>query len=166
MTLDRPEARNGCTRHMADEIAAALLLADNDPGLRVVVLTGAGEDFCVGADLAAGKGQDKEFTTTVDDETAAQVRGGTYQEPAGVVTRVPYAMNKPVIAAVRGAAVGVEATMLLPADFRLAGTDTGFSFPFSRRGIVPEGASTWFLPRLGRHTSHRARVGAPHFSVR
>lgn len=57
-------------------------------------------------------------------------------------------MNKPVIAAVRGAAVGVGSTMLLPADYRLAAHGTKFGFPFTRRGIVPEGASAWFLPRL------------------
>ncbi|WP_405784970.1 enoyl-CoA hydratase-related protein [Streptomyces sp. NBC_01378] len=148
VTLNRPEARNGYTRHMAAEIASALHAADTDHGVRVVVLTGAGKDFCVGADLAAGGGKGQGFTQKVDDETAAQIEAGTYQEPAGVVTRVLYAMNKPVIAAVRGAAVGVGSTMLLPADYRLAAHGTKFGFPFTRRGIVPEGASAWFLPRL------------------
>jgi enoyl-CoA hydratase/carnithine racemase len=57
-------------------------------------------------------------------------------------------MNKPVIAAIRGAAVGAGSTIILPADFRLAATDARFGFVFSRRGLYPEGASTWFLPRL------------------
>ncbi|MFI1440541.1 enoyl-CoA hydratase-related protein [Streptomyces fructofermentans] len=148
VTLNRPEARNGYTVTMADEIAAALRAADEDEGIRVVVLTGAGKDFCVGADLSAGAGKGRGFSAPADEETAARVEAGTYQEPAGVVTRVLYGMNKPVIAAVRGAAVGVGSTMLLPADYRLAATDSRFGFPFSRRGIVPEGASAWFLPRL------------------
>ncbi|MGW4029472.1 enoyl-CoA hydratase-related protein [Streptomyces sp. NPDC004838] len=148
VTLNRPEARNGYTRLMADELASALRAADADHAVRVVVLTGAGKDFCVGADLSGGGGTDRGFTRTVDDDTAARIEAGTYQEPAGVVTRVLYAMNKPVIAAVLGAAVGVGSTMLLPADFRLAAHDAKFGFPFTRRGIVPEGASAWFLPRL------------------
>ncbi|WP_372345712.1 enoyl-CoA hydratase-related protein [Streptomyces sp. KL116D] len=148
ITLDRPAARNGYTRQMADELAAALRTADADHAVRVVVLTGAGKDFCVGADLSAGSGKGEGFTQEVDDETARQIEEGTYQEPAGLVTRVLYAMDKPVIAAVRGAAVGVGSTMLLPADYRLAAHGTKFGFPFTRRGIVPEGASAWFLPRL------------------
>ncbi|MEU5979942.1 enoyl-CoA hydratase-related protein [Streptomyces sp. NPDC047315] len=148
VTLNLPEARNGYTRRMADELAAALRVADADERVRVVVLTGAGKDFCVGADLSAGDGKGKGFTQEVDAATAAQVEAGTYQEPAGLVTRVLYALNKPVIAAVRGAAVGVGSTLLLPVDFRLAAHDAKFGFPFTRRGIVPEGASTWFLPRL------------------
>jgi enoyl-CoA hydratase/carnithine racemase len=59
-----------------------------------------------------------------------------------------FEMNKPVIAAVRGAAVGGGTTILLPADYRLVGSDARFGFVFTRRGIVPEGASAWFLPRL------------------
>ncbi|MGW1225743.1 enoyl-CoA hydratase-related protein [Streptomyces sp. NPDC002530] len=148
VTLDRPEARNGFTEPMALEIADALRRADADPEVRVVVLTGAGRDFCVGADLAGGDGGNRGFSAAGDPEAAEQYAAGTYQEPAGVVTRVLYALDKPVIAAVRGAAVGVGSTMLLPADFRLAADDARFGFPFSRRGIVPEGGSAWFLPRL------------------
>ncbi|MFE9763843.1 enoyl-CoA hydratase-related protein [Streptomyces sp. NPDC005808] len=151
VTLNRPEARNGYTLRMAEEIASALCAAEADPAVRVVVLTGAGRNFCVGADLAAGEGaegKERSFSTSDDERTLAEVAAGTYQEPAGLVTRVLYAMNKPVIAAVRGAAVGVGSTMLLPADYRLASVDCKFGFPFSRRGIVPEGASVWFLPRL------------------
>ncbi|WP_328890738.1 enoyl-CoA hydratase-related protein [Streptomyces sp. NBC_00316] len=73
VTLNRPEARNGYTRQMADEIASALRAADGDHAVRVVVPTGAGKDFCVGADLAAGDGKGQGFTQKVDDETAAQV---------------------------------------------------------------------------------------------
>lgn len=134
ITLDRPEARNGYTARMADEIAAALAAANADPDVRIVVLTGAGPDFCVGADLSAGG-------FAASDEV-------DWVEPATRVCRPMFGMDKPVICAVRGAAVGVGSTMLLPADFRLAGTDVRFGFVFSRRGIYPEGGSTWFLPRI------------------
>jgi enoyl-CoA hydratase/carnithine racemase len=134
ITLNRPDARNGYTMAMADEIAAALADANTDPEIRVVVLTGAGTDFCVGADLSGGG--------------FASPDAEGWVEPATRVCRPLFGLDKPVIAAVRGAAVGVGSTMLLPADFRLVGTDTRFGFVFSRRGIYPEGGSTWFLPRL------------------
>jgi enoyl-CoA hydratase/carnithine racemase len=134
LTLNRPEARNGYTVRMADELADALGRANADSDVRVVVLTGAGETFCVGADLSAGG--------------FAPPDAEDWVEPATRVCRPLFAMDKPVIAAVRGAAVGVGSTMLLPADYRLAGSDARFGFVFSRRGIFPEGGSTWFLPRL------------------
>jgi enoyl-CoA hydratase/carnithine racemase len=138
--LNRPEARNGYTIRMADEIAHALQTANTDDEVRVIVLTGAGDDFCVGADLSGG-GLD---VTESDDVSPAPA----WTEPATRVTRELYRSDKPVIAAVRGAAVGVGATMILPADYRLAADDSRFGFVFSRRGIYPEGGSTWFLPRL------------------
>jgi enoyl-CoA hydratase/carnithine racemase len=136
--LHRPERRNGYTVRMADELTAALDLADADPAIRAVVLTGSGEDFSVGADLSGGS----------LDGVGAEPGEPGYHEPAGRVSLRIFAMNKPVIAALRGAAVGAGSTIVLPADYRLAGTDTRFGFVFTRRGIVPEGASTWFLPRL------------------
>lgn len=134
VTLNRPQARNGFTERMSDELAAALGTASADDEVRVVVLTGAGRDFCVGADLSGG---------------SLDVRPGPgWQEPAGRVAKAIFASAKPVIAALRGAAVGAGSTIVLPADYRLAATDSRFGFVFSRRGLYPEGGSTWFLPRL------------------
>ncbi|PRX45997.1 enoyl-CoA hydratase/carnithine racemase [Prauserella shujinwangii] len=137
VTLHRPEARNGYTVRMADELADAFARADADEDVRVAVLTGEGSDFCVGADLSQG-GFDF-------DETGP---GAHWQEPAGRVSKQVFAMNKPVIAAIRGAAIGGGITITLSADYRLAATDARFGFVFTRRGIYPEGASAWFLPRL------------------
>ncbi|MEZ0109357.1 enoyl-CoA hydratase/carnithine racemase [Catenulispora sp. EB89] len=120
VTLNRPEARNGYTLQMADELASALRRADADDDVRVVVLNGAGPTFCVDADLSPADDGDRSFGASGDPGAAAAVAAGTYQEPAGQVTSVMYAMAKPVVAAVHGAAAGVGATMLLPADFRLA----------------------------------------------
>lgn len=136
ITLNRPEARNAYTSQMADEIAAALAAANADEAVKVVVVTGAGDDFCVGADLSSGR------------LAAADDRDENWVEPASRVTRPIYESDKPVIAAVRGAAVGVGSTMLLPADFRIAADDSRFGFVFARRGLYPEGGSMWFLPRL------------------
>jgi enoyl-CoA hydratase/carnithine racemase len=135
VALNRTERRNGYTITMADELADAFGRADADDDVRVVILTGHGKDFCVGADLSAG-GLD--VLDTAEE----------YHEPAGRASMAIYASNKPVIAAIRGAAVGAGSTIILPADFRLAATNSRFGYVFTRRGLVPEGASTWFLPRL------------------
>lgn len=134
ITLARPEARNGYTLVMADELAAAFDAAEADGEVRVVVLAALGKDFCVGMDMSAGG--------------VAPPDGDEWVEPASRVTSRIYASSKPVIAAVQGAAAGVGATMLLPADFRLATDDARFGFVFTRRGLYPEGGSTWFLPRI------------------
>ncbi|GAB3725539.1 enoyl-CoA hydratase-related protein [Amycolatopsis oliviviridis] len=138
VTLNRPEARNGYTIRMADELGDAMDRADRDEDVRVVILTGNGKDFSVGADLSQG-GFD--FDPEAGPDAA-------WQEPAGRCSKRVFTMNKPVIAALRGAAVGGGVTITLSCDYRLASTDSRFGFVFVRRGIYPEGASAWFLPRL------------------
>jgi len=135
--LNRPQARNGYTLRMSDELNDAFAQADADEDVRVIVLTGEGSDFCVGADLSGG---------SLDVTDAGD--GQQWQEPAGRCSRRIFESSKPVICAIRGAAVGAGSTIILPADFRLAANDSRFGFVFARRGIYPEGASTWFLPRL------------------
>lgn len=138
ITLNRPAARNGYTVTMADELLAAFDRADGDEDVRVVVFTGAGEHFCVGADLSGGG-----FSVTGQGAVPPD-----WQEPAGRASKRIFAMNKPVIAALRGAAVGAGSTIVLSCDYRIASTDSRFGFVFSRRGIYPEGGSAWYLPRL------------------
>ncbi|MGH3516502.1 MAG: enoyl-CoA hydratase-related protein [Haloechinothrix sp.] len=137
ISLNRPQARNGYTIRMSNELNDAFTRADGDEDVRVIVFTGEGKDFCVGADLSAGSLKASE---DYSDEA--------WQEPAGRCSRRIFESRKPVIAAIRGAAVGAGSTIILPADYRLAATDARFGFVFSQRGIYPEGASTWFLPRL------------------
>jgi len=138
VSLNRPQARNGYTVLMSDELADAFDRADLDDEVRVVVFTGEGKDFCVGADLSGGS-----LSAGV-----AQAEDTEWNEPAGRCSMRIFQLNKPVIAAIRGAAVGAGSTTILSADYRLAATDSRFGFVFSRRGLYPEGASTWFLPRL------------------
>lgn len=140
ISLDRPEARNGYTLLMSDELEHALRRADADDDVRVVVLTGRGRDFCVGADLSGGG-----FDVNDGD---APGDGGHWQEPAGRCSRTIHSMLTPVIAAIHGAAVGAGLTITLSCDFRLAAEDTKFGCVFTRRGIFPEGGSAWYLPRL------------------
>jgi enoyl-CoA hydratase/carnithine racemase len=134
ITLDRAEHRNGFTVAMSDELGDAFGRAEADGEVRAIVLTANGKDFCVGMDLSAGG--------------VADVDEPGWVEPATRVTRPMYASTKPVIAAIQGAAAGVGVTMTLPADYRLASTDARFGFVFARRGLYPEGGSTWFLPRI------------------
>lgn len=154
ISLARPHARNGYTLTMSDELSEAFARANADENVRAVVFTGQGDDFCVGADLSAGS---LNAADDYDGEHSGEhggAHGGAHghedgwQEPAGRCVKQIFASDKPVIAALRGAAVGAGSTITLPADYRLAATDSRFGFVFSRRGIYPEGASTWFLPRL------------------
>ena len=117
---------------------------DSDDAVRVVVITGAGRGFCAGADLEHGTD-----TFTIDgDPAASETIGGTSRDLGGVVALRIAASRKPVIAAFNGPAVGVGVTMTLPADVRIAATSARFGFVFARRGLVPEAASSWFLPRI------------------
>ena len=140
LTLNRPDKLNAFTRRMGEELIDAFGAVDADDRVRAVIVTGAGRAFCAGADLSSGA---KTFDYRARDDRAEPRRDG-----GGLVTLRIYAAKKPVIAAVNGPAVGVGVTMTLPMDIRLASVDARFGFVFSRRGVVPEACSSWFLPRL------------------
>jgi enoyl-CoA hydratase/carnithine racemase len=141
ITLNRPDKLNAFTHVMRDELVDAFSKADADDDVRVVIVTGAGRAFCAGADLSAGR-------ETFDYATREGLNADPHRDGGGRVTLRIFEMKKPVIAAVNGPAVGIGATMLLPMDVRLCSTEARFGFVFSRRGIVPEACSSWFLPRL------------------
>ncbi|CAA9221995.1 MAG: Enoyl-CoA hydratase/isomerase family protein [uncultured Blastococcus sp.] len=147
ITLDRPGSRNAFTVTMALELAAAARAADADDAVRVVVVTGAGPDFCVGADLSGGPD-----TFDARSHAGRAPRAGTIDgvpRDWGGVASLPFAeLRKPVVAAVHGAAVGIGSTLVLPMDVRIAAESARFGFVFARRGIVQEAASSWFLPRV------------------
>jgi enoyl-CoA hydratase/carnithine racemase len=149
ITLHRPERRNAFTATMADELVRAAAAADTDDDVRVVLVTGSGRDFCVGADLSGGA--DTFAGRRTEGRPAgpmSETIGGVPRDRGGVVSLAFAALRKPVIGALNGAAVGIGATMTLPMDVRIAGESSRFGFPFVRRGIVPEAASGWFLPRV------------------
>jgi enoyl-CoA hydratase/carnithine racemase len=144
VTLDRPDKLNAFTLPMLQQMIAAFDRADADDEVRAVVVTGAGRAFCAGADLSAGG-------ATFDYDNRADKAGSELdprRDGGGMVALRIFESRKPVIGAINGAAVGVGATMTLPMDVRLASTATRYGFVFARRGIVPEAASSWFLPRL------------------
>jgi enoyl-CoA hydratase/carnithine racemase len=147
LTLNRPDKLNAFTAQMRDELIAAFDMTDADDAVRAVVITGAGRAFCAGADLAAG-GNTFDYAKRQDPRREATMAGDVYRDGGGQVTLRIFRSLKPVIGAINGAAVGIGATMQLPMDVRVASTQARFGFVFARRGITPEAASSWFLPRL------------------
>jgi enoyl-CoA hydratase/carnithine racemase len=143
--LNRPVRRNALSRQAAGDLVAVLDEADGDDTVRAVVVTGSGPAFCVGAELSPrNAGQ--------DSPGAEGDRAGPTSDPnrdyGGIVALRLFALNKPVLAAINGDAVGLGVTMTLPMDQRIATPEARFGFVFARRGIVPEACSTWFLPRV------------------
>ena len=154
ITINRPDKLNALNLTMIRELIDAFDKADADDAARAIIVTGAGRAFCAGADLSLGGG-------TFDREARADrppVPNGPDGKPdlghdsardgGGRMTLRMFDCKKPVIAAVNGAAVGIGVTMLLPMDARIASSEARFGFVFSQRGIVPEAASSFFLPRL------------------
>ena len=147
ITLNRPEKMNAFTAQMRDDLVAAFDETDADDAVRAVIITGAGRAFCAGADLSSG-GKTFDYAARADAAREAYKVGDVYRDGGGIVTLRIFSSLKPVIGAINGAAVGIGMTMQLPMDIRLASTDARFGFVFARRGITPEAASSWFLPRL------------------
>lgn len=150
LTLSRPDKMNALTAQMVREIVDACDVIDADDSVRAVIFTGAGRAYCAGADISGGA---NDFLTAGEDSVIRP--DGTYnytseaaRDGGGLVTLRLYRLTKPVIGAINGVAVGIGATMTLPMDIRLAAQSARFGFVFVRRGIVPEAASSWFLPRV------------------
>ena len=142
ITLNRPDRLNAFTETMMDELIAAFDASDADDAVRAVIVTGEGRAFCAGADLGAGGDTFNAAKRGADDGIGGRRDGG------GRVSLRIFDSQKPVIAAINGPAVGVGITMTLPMDIRLAAEGAKIGFVFTRRGIVPEACSSWFLPRL------------------
>src|SRR5258708_1554600 len=152
ITLNRPDKLNAFNATMQRELIGAFDHADKDDDVRAIIVTGAGRGFCAGADLSSGadtfdrdarRGPVKRLADGKVDYSDFNVRDG-----GGQVTLRIFKCLKPVIAAVNGPAVGIGVTMQLAMDIRIASEAARFGFVFSQRGIVPEVASSWFLPRI------------------
>ena len=154
ITLDRPDQLNAFTVTMADELVDAFDRASADDAVAAVVVTGRGRAFCAGMDLSSDGnvfGLEESLEPTLEDlhlrlEDPEIVTG--VRDTGGRVSLAIYRCTKPVIGAINGAAVGIGATMTLPMDVRLASDRARIGFVFGRLGIVPEAASSWFLPRI------------------
>jgi len=147
VTLNRPEKLNAYTAQMGAELADAIVRADEDDAIRVVILTGEGRGFCAGADISAGAGsfdtQSGEGAKNFGGAETRRLRGA-----GGGFVGALFNSKKATIAAFNGPAVGVGVTLALPTDIKIASSAARFGFVFARRGLVPEAGSAWFLPQL------------------
>lgn len=139
IVIDNPGARNGLTAESAALLAELVRQADADPEVRAIVLTGAGEHFCSGADLRDGaaimKAGEDGIRRRLDDGYHAAVRAVA-------------SCKKPTLAVIRGACVGFGFDLALVCDLKVAAKDAVFAQVFSKIGLVPDGGSSFVLPRL------------------
>lgn len=134
LTLDRPERRNAYTARMGALLNQAYRDCDNDDEVRAIVLTGAGDTFCAGADFAA--------PTNPFDSPSGDAFTASPTEPAA------FELRTPVIAAVNGHAIGIGLTIALQADIRIVAEDAKYAVAQVRRGVLGDCMSHWTLPHL------------------
>ncbi len=144
LTLNRPERRNPITDLvMVDALVSALQDADEDPSVRVVILTGAGPAFCSGGDLRQMRPGPDSLIGDSPDVTRDNYRNG--------IQRIPLAMERlatPVVAAVNGAAIGAGCDLTCMCDIRIASTEARFAESFVKLGLIPGDGGAWLLPRI------------------
>lgn len=157
ITLNRPEQLNAFDYLFVEECCDALDQADWDDDVRAIIFTGAGKAYCAGADLSEGDDAfdfAKRGVHTPKDASPLNPQGvvdfthPAAQDAGGKLSMRIFESKKPVIGAINGAAYGIGVTMTLPMDIRLASTRAKFGFVFTKVGVVPEAASSWFLPRI------------------
>ncbi|MBH0122621.1 enoyl-CoA hydratase/isomerase family protein [Rhodococcus sp. CX] len=146
VTFNRPDQLNTLSRRTVVDLCDALDGLEDDDSVRAIVFTGAGRAFSAGADLSGGPG------TFRDRRDGARPDGTGSDTPSrdfgGILALRLFACTRPLVAAINGDAVGLGVTLTLPMDVRIVADGARFGFVFSRRGIVPEACSSWFLPRI------------------
>lgn len=141
VTLNRPRQLNAFTPVMREELKQVMAQADQDDGVRAVVVTGAGQAFCAGADLSGGG---ETFDHKQPDGSPPRLT--EHRDGGGQAALAFHRCRKPVIAAINGPAVGLSMAMAM--DMRVAAAEAKLGLVFARRSVVLEACSTWFLPRL------------------
>jgi enoyl-CoA hydratase/carnithine racemase len=142
--LNRPEVLNAYTATMGAELVRAIRQADGDDTIKVLVLTGTGRVFCAGADVSAGAGA----FDTQSGKGAVNFGSRSGERADSDFVAAMMQAKKPLLVAYNGSAAGVGLTLTLPCDIRIAADNARFGCVFTRRGLVPEAGSAWFLPRL------------------
>lgn len=150
ITLNRPEKLNSFVPGMVEELIDCFDRADADDNVRAIIVTGAGRGFCAGADVTHGfdRAKSGRKVAPLRDNGEVEWSDEAVRDGGGKLTLRIYQCLKPTIAAINGPAVGVGVTMTLPMDIRIASENARFGLVFSRRGVVPEACSSWFLPRV------------------
>jgi 2-(1,2-epoxy-1,2-dihydrophenyl)acetyl-CoA isomerase len=138
ITLNRPAARNALTADMKTELLAALRQCSSDPGVRAVIVTGAGQAFCSGQDL-------REHAALLESGAAPTETVRAHYNP--IITAIT-TMPKPVVAAIRGVAAGAGAALAFACDFRIAARDASLLMAFARVGLGADSGASWTLQRL------------------
>ena len=148
ITLSRPDKLNAFTPGMMNDLLDVFDRVDGDDDVRAVIVTGEGRAFCAGADLSDGPNAFVYEGDVARPDGSLDYSADAARDGGGRVTLRIFQCLKPVIAAINGPAVGIGATMTLPMDIRMASENARIGFVFARRGIVPEAASSFFLPRV------------------
>jgi 2-(1,2-epoxy-1,2-dihydrophenyl)acetyl-CoA isomerase len=143
IVLDRPEAKNAMTPAMRDGIVDAVRSFRTDPAVRAVFVTGEGDAFCAGMDLAASTVAQAGRPDFRQRDTSEALRAGVQ-----TFVRELWELDKPTVAAVSGAAVGPGAHLALACDFVLVQPQTRFMWSFARWGLVVDAGGAYLLPRL------------------
>jgi 2-(1,2-epoxy-1,2-dihydrophenyl)acetyl-CoA isomerase len=156
LTLNAPDKLNAVSRKMIAELKDCWEKLAADGSVRAVLLTGAGRGFCAGADLSD---PDRDNSATADS-------GAALDKFFNPVIRLMRSVPKPIVAAVNGPAAGVGMSFALAADIAIAGRSASFLQAFARIGLLPDGGSTWFLPRLvGEQRARALAMLAPKISA-
>ena len=141
VTLNRPDFMNSFNLKMLRELQSAYADLEQDNSVRVIVVTGAGRAFCAGADISGGFG-------APDRKLDVNFHEGVMRDGGGELVLDMFKLDTPIIGAINGHAVGIGATMTMAMDIRICSNAMKWAFPFARRGIVCDGAASWYLPRL------------------
>jgi 2-(1,2-epoxy-1,2-dihydrophenyl)acetyl-CoA isomerase len=156
LALNAPDKLNAVSRKMIGELKDCWEKLADDSSVRAVLLTGAGRGFCAGADL---NDLDREQGVAADS-------GAALERFFNPVIRLMRSMPKPIVAAVNGPAAGVGMSFALGADIAIAARSATFLQAFARIGLLPDGGSTWFLPRLvGEQRARALAMLAPQITA-
>jgi len=156
LTFNAPDRLNAVSRKMIAELKDCWEKLAADGSVRAVLLTGAGRGFCAGADLSD---PDRDRSETADS-------GAALDKFFNPVIRLMRSVPKPIVAAVNGPAAGVGMSFALAADIAIAGKSASFLQAFARIGLLPDGGSTWFLPRLvGEQRARALAMLAPKITA-
>jgi enoyl-CoA hydratase/carnithine racemase len=160
VTFDRPERKNAFTMSMGASLGRAYAHCDTDDAVRVVVVTGAGDAFCAGADLAPAE---ETFAAPRGERTEAEAGRGFTSSP---VRPTAWEVRKPVIAAMNGHAIGIGMSLAMQCDVRFMATGAKYGFVHTRRGVLADAHSHWTVPRaIGFARAADLLLSGRHFTA-